>query len=281
MKSLKILLPVFLGLILLVPSKAQYNVITYNIRLNTAGDGENAWPYRKENVVQLLAFHEADIFCLQEALDEQVQYINAAFPDYNFEGVGRDDGKRKGEYSPIFYNTKRFKKVKADHFWLAENPALPALGWDAACIRICTWIALEDIATGQQFYVFNTHFDHVGVEARKQAARLIVDQIKSHAHGQPVILCGDFNLPPDSEPLRYIAAHLGDARLLTEKPPYGPEGTFSGFTYDDEPGDRIDYIFVTEQWNVNRYGVLTDSKDRKFFSDHLPVLAEVEVKPQE
>lgn len=256
----------------------QMNVITYNIRLNTDGDGENAWPHRKQDVVNLLKFHKADIFCLQEALHEQVTYVDDAFPAYDFVGVGRDDGNTKGEYSPVFYNSRRFKNNRSGHFWLAEDPSAPSRGWDAACIRICSWVELTDQESGEVFMVFNTHFDHVGVNARKNAADLIIRKTEEMAGTIPLILCGDFNLPPGSEPVHKLSSHFSDAFKVTELPPHGATGTWAGFSYDDKKGDRIDYVFVTEDFRVLRYAALTDSRDRKFFSDHLPVLVEVMIE---
>ncbi|MDP4186100.1 MAG: endonuclease/exonuclease/phosphatase family protein, partial [Bacteroidota bacterium] len=150
----------------------------------------------------------------------------------------------------------------------------PAIGWDAVCIRICTWICLKEKSTGKQFFVFNTHFDHVGKLAQANSARLILDKIKQIAKGNyPVILTGDFNMTPGNEAIDLIKQKLNDSRDVTQLPPYGPEGTFNGFKFDTSIKDRIDYIFVNKKVTVCRYGVLTDSKDNKFFSDHLPVLA--------
>ncbi|HDS08516.1 MAG TPA: endonuclease/exonuclease/phosphatase family protein [Bacteroides sp.] len=252
-------------------------LITYNIRLNTPGDGEHAWPNRKSNVTALFTFHGADIFCVQEALPEQVDDLAAAFPGYSFEGVGRDDGEREGEFSAVFYDHKRFTKKDGGTFWLSETPAQCSFGWDAACRRICSWVKLEDQLTGKIFFVFNTHFDHRGEVARRESAKLILEKIREiTGGGMPVVLCGDFNLAPGSEPVELIRSRLQDAYLVTTLPPYGSVATFHGFTYDDPPGERIDYVFVSEQVKVKRYGALTDSRDRKFFSDHLPVLVTLE-----
>lgn len=253
----------------------QLNVISYNIRYDNPGDGEHAWPNRKDNVINLLKFHEADIFCLQEVLHTQVVQLDKAFPYFSYVGVGRDDGIRKGEYAPVFFNTERFTKIESGHFWLSDNPGIPGLGWDAACIRICTWIVLKESDTGKQFMVFNTHFDHIGLKARENAADLIIREIDNKSDGMPVILCGDFNLPPESVPMKKLASALHDSYTKTELPPHGATGTWSGFTYNDEAGDRIDYIFVSEGVRVLRYAALTDSRDRSFFSDHLPVFVEV------
>ncbi len=257
---------------------AQINIITYNIRLNTPVDGIHAWPNRKDDVARLLKFHGAGIFCLQEALADQVADMDSAFPDYSFAGVGRDDGIDKGEYSPVFYDTRLFQSEESGHFWLAEDPGKPALGWDAACIRICSWVRLKDLKTGKSFLVFNTHFDHIGLEARKNAADLIISEIGKKSGGLPVILCGDFNLPPESIPVKKLSAFLNDSYTVSELPPHGSIWTFSGFTCEDEHGPRIDYIFVSEGIRVRKYAGLTDSRDGNFFSDHLPVFVQFEFK---
>lgn len=255
---------------------SQVNVISYNIRYNNPNDGEHAWPGRKADVINLLKFHKADIFCLQEALVGQVNEIDRAFQEYDYVGVGRDDGKKAGEYAPVFYDANRFKKIHSGHFWLSETPGIPALGWDADCIRICSWVRLQEKSSDKQFVVFNTHFDHIGMEARKNAADLILHKIQSLAANEPVILCGDLNLPPESVPVRKISAMLNDSFTVSELPPHASVSTWSGFTYDNEQGDRIDYIFVSKDIKVLRYAGLTDARNKRYFSDHLPVFAEID-----
>jgi endonuclease/exonuclease/phosphatase family metal-dependent hydrolase len=252
-------------------------LITYNIRLNTAGDGKHAWPNRKANVAALFRFHRAAIFCVQEALPDQMDDLASAFPDHSYEGVGRDDGVRQGEFSAIFYDHQRFTKKEGGTFWLSETPGNCSFGWDAACRRICSWLKLEETGTGKILYVFNTHFDHVGTEARKHSASLILQKISEISEGKgAVVLCGDFNLAPGSEPIGLISEALHDAYKVSAQPPYGSVATFHGFTYDHPPKERIDYVFVSDQVRVLRYGALTDSRDRTFFSDHLPVLVTLE-----
>jgi len=252
-------------------------LITYNIRLNTQADGEHAWPNRKEDVAALFRFHRADIFCVQEALPEQVDFLAGAFPGFGYVGVGRTDGEREGEFSAVFYSRDRFENLDGGTYWLSETPGIPGKGWDAAYPRICSWAELRDKNSGVAFFVFNTHFDHVGTEARKNSASLILEKTAEIAgKDRPLVLCGDFNLPPESEPIRMIGQKLKDTYAATEIPPYGSVGTFHGFSYDNEPGRRIDYVFVSEGIRVKRYGVLTDSRDRAFFSDHLPVLVTLE-----
>jgi len=260
-------------LALLAGAQGHIELITYNIRMNTTADGEHAWPYRKDDVAALFSFHRADIFCVQEALPEQMDDLAAAFPGFTYEGVGRDDGKRQGEFSAVFYNHDRFEKLGGGTFWLSETPGECSFGWDAVCRRICSWVKLEDAVTGLQFYVFNTHFDHRGELAREESAQLILDKIEEIAGARGrVVLCGDFNLPPSAAPISLIRTKLKDAFRVSEVAPYASVATYHGFSYDDPPGERIDYVFVTENVKVLRYGGLTDSRGRAFFSDHLPVL---------
>ncbi len=248
-------------------------LITYNIRMNTSGDGEYAWPHRKDDVAALFRFHRADIFCVQEALPEQMDDLQAAFPDFTYEGIGRDDGKRSGEFSAVFYKLKRFKKLDGGTFWLSETPDACSFGWDAACRRVCSWVKLEDQESSEVFHVFNTHFDHRGEVARRESAQLILDKIEEISSEKgAVVLCGDFNLAPVSEPILLIQSKLNDAFKVSEQPPYSSVATYHGFSYDDSPRERIDYVFVSDDVKVLRYGGLTDSRDRAFFSDHLPVL---------
>jgi endonuclease/exonuclease/phosphatase family metal-dependent hydrolase len=255
---------------------SQINVITYNIRYNNPDDGPNSWPHRRADVVNLLKFHQADIFCLQEALHDQVRDVEAAFPGFGWVGVGRDDGSDEGEFAPVFNDRNRFDLMESDHFWLSETPGQPSFGWDAACRRICTWVRLKLRSDASELYVFNTHFDHRGTEARDRSAELILNRIEEIAGDLPVILTGDLNLSPGSAPIRRIAAVLDDSFRITELPPHGSVATWSGFSYSDQRGDRIDYIFISKGTRVLRYAGLTDARDDRFFSDHLPVMATIE-----
>jgi endonuclease/exonuclease/phosphatase family metal-dependent hydrolase len=214
-------------------------LITYNIRMNTAGDGEHAWPNRKEDVALLFKFHRADIFCVQEALPDQMDDLEAAFPTFSYEGIGRDDGKREGEFSAIFYNKQRFEKLKGGTFWLSETPGQCSFGWDAAYRRVCSWVQLKEKSSDQTLYVFNTHFDHKGEEARKESARLILRKVEELSEGSgSVVLCGDFNLPPESAPVGLIKEKLNDAFEVSLLPAYGSVATFHGFTYDHPPPEK-------------------------------------------
>ncbi len=250
-------------------------VMSYNIRMNTEADGVNAWPLRKDKVAGLLQFHEADLFGVQEALPEQVADLVTAFPDFDHVGVGRDDGVSKGEHMCIFFRKSRFEKLADGTFWLSETPEKPGMGWDAACNRTCTWIRLKDKETGKEFMHFNTHLDHRGTVARREGSKLILKKIAEiNTKGLPMILTGDFNAVKTDEPIRIIMAVLLDSREKCTTKPYGHEGTSGGFDVKLMPR-IIDYIFINNQVNIVRHGFLSDCWGLYFPSDHLPVLAEV------
>ena len=253
-------------------------VATYNLRYKNKNDGVNAWENRKENVKALVRFHEFDIFGTQEALREQLNDV-AELKDFAFIGVGRDDGKEAGEHSAIFYRKDRFKIVQSGNFWLSETPDKPGKGWDAVCCnRICSWGKFNDLKTKKEFYFFSVHFDHQGVEARRQSGKLMVAKIREIAKSEPVIMVGDLNSTPETEQVQMIQTLLSDAHNVTNAPPYGPEGTFNSFKFDAPMDKRIDYIFVSKQFDVLKYGVLTDAKEQRYPSDHQPVLVKVILK---
>ncbi|NDU98732.1 endonuclease/exonuclease/phosphatase family protein [Spirosoma terrae] len=254
------------------------NVATYNLRYDTKNDGINAWPNRKENVKDLIRFHEFDLFGTQEALRHQLTDI-AELKDYAFFGAGRDDGKEAGEHSAIFYRKDRFKILQSGNFWLSETPDKPGKGWDATCCnRICSWAKFSDLKTKKEFFFFSVHFDHQGVEARRESGKLMVTKIKEIAKNTPVILVGDLNSTPETEQVKTIQTLLNDSHNVTATPPYGPEGTFNAFKFDAPMDKRIDYIFVSKQFDVLKYGVLTDAKEKRYPSDHQPVVAKVVLK---
>lgn len=250
------------------------NIITYNIRYNNLGDGVNAWPNRKDNVKALVKFHDADILCVQEALAEQ---FDALSENTNFDvvGVGRDDGKRKGEFSAIYFDKTRFTKKDGGTFWLSETPNVPSKGWDAVLPRICSWVKLYDKLNKKEFIVFNTHYDHVGVNARIESAKLIKQKIQEIAPKLPVVYTGDLNVTPETEAIATIKSFLQDTKEITIEPPYGPEGTFNAFDFNNDLKNRIDYIFVNSGFKVQKFAVLSDSKDKRYFSDHLPVFVKI------
>lgn len=251
-------------------------IITYNVRVDIPQAGDLSWNARKTEVIELLQFYEADIFCLQEALLSQVNDIAAYMPGYDWVGVGRDNGVTLGEYTPIFYNSQKYQLKEQGWFWLSENPDSPGMGWDASYQRICTYVLLEDYDTHDNFWVFNTHLDNNGEVARRESAYLILDKIQELTKRKdPVVLTGDFNATPEMEPIKIILQSMDDSRDRSVLSPYGPEGTFNDFDIDSELDRRIDYIFVNKNIVVNKYGVIPDTYDRNYPSDHLPVYVEI------
>ncbi len=262
-------------------------VMSFNIRYNNSGDGDNAWPHRKDLAASMIRFHQADVIGLQEALKGQLDDLADRLPEYAWFGLGRDDGKAAGEYSCIFYRKDRLELLDHATFWLSEKPETFGLGWDAVCNRIVTWGKFRDKATGKVFYHFNTHFDHKGVVARRESAKLLLAKVAEIAGDSPATVSGDFNARPEDEPIRVILTgisgkartKLTDSRLISDTPHHGPSGTWSGFKNAGKAGDEpIDYIFVKNGVKVLRHGTLSDSFDGRFPSDHMPVIADVVIR---
>jgi len=251
-------------------------VLTYNIKYDNVNDTVNNWNDRKVDMVKLLGHYSPDIIGMQEVLHHQLTYLDEQLSDYSYIGVGRDDGKEKGEYSPILFNAKKFKLIQSETFWLSETPNEISVGWDASMERICTYGLFENVATKKQFLVFNTHFDHIGTVAREKSAELIVSKIKEvNTDKLPVVLMGDLNLNPSTKPIQFLQNALTDGQHNTQKPFYGPSGTFSGFDQNRVLSNRIDYIFV-ENFEVLEYIHIDDRmENNKHISDHLPVFAKL------
>ncbi|MEW4448252.1 endonuclease/exonuclease/phosphatase family protein [Qipengyuania sp. JC766] len=253
--------------------------MTFNIRLDTQSDGPNAWPHRKEMVAALISHERPHLLGMQEVLLSQKQYLEAALPQYDVVGVGRDDGVAGGEFSPLFIDRTRYALLDSGTFWLSETPGKPSTGWDAALPRIATWAEVQDRRSGQQLRVLNTHFDHVGERARAESARLIGEWASaSIAAGIPVIVMGDLNSAPGSEPYAVISdAQFGlvDTRGASKRAPYGPTGTFSGFDIARNAEQPIDHVFVSPGVSVASYAVLTQHWGGRLPSDHYPVLVDL------
>jgi endonuclease/exonuclease/phosphatase family metal-dependent hydrolase len=235
---------------------------TYNIRNDNQYDVErgNGWQRRAPMVTQLVGFHDFDIIGMQELLHNQVEDILRSLPQYAYSGVGRDDGATKGEYSPIFYKTERFELLKDGHFWLSDREDYPNKGWDAALPRICCWVYLQDKLNKKKIWFFNLHMDHVGVEARKNSAKLILSKIEKMCGQDAVVLTGDFNIDQTNEGYKLLARSgvLFDS-YEQAKMRYVPNGTFNDFKANLVSNSRIDHVFVSRAFVVDRYGVLTDS----------------------
>ena len=253
--------------------------LTYNIRYDNPNDGDDAWPKRRDWLAAQIGFYSPDVFGIQEGLQHQVEFLAQSLPQYAWVGVGRDDGRQAGEFSALYYRRDRFRLLDSGTFWLSETPDQPSKGWDAALNRVCTYALLHDSATGRSLWVFNTHFDHMGQEARRQSALLIIQKIREkNPDNLPVFVMGDLNAEPGEPPVAAMKSALMDTRDVSETPAFGPSGTFNGFKFHEPVTRRIDYIFAGGPGlRVLRHAVLSDSKDCHYPSDHLPVLADVSI----
>lgn len=252
-------------------------VMTYNIRLDVAVDGENAWPLRKEYFISQIQFYEPDIFGIQEAKPNQVVDISTMLPKYSQVGIGRE-GEGKGESSNIYYKKDRFLLKETNTFWLSETPNIISKGWDAAFNRVCTYALLHDIEANKYIWVFNTHLDHIGELARTNGIQLIINKIAElNTQNYPVIFMGDFNSEPNTERIISLKKQMDDSRDISEEKPFGPSGTFNGFIHNEPVTNLIDYIFISKNntLKVKKYAILSDSKDLKYPSDHLPVFVKL------
>lgn len=267
-----------LVLLLSCAAKAQsVTVMTYNIRLDVASDGEDDWSHRRDFLVSQIRFYAPDIFGTQEGLPHQIAFLQQNLNSYGSEGVGREGGG-KGESTHIFYDKSKFSRRQSHTFWLSETPDTVSMGWDAACLRVCTAILLKDKRSKREFWVFNTHLDHVGEKARQNGIELILKKMAAfNVKNLPVIFMGDLNSNPQSAVLSRLKTTLCDTRELSQAPPFGPEGTFNGFKFKEPVKNLIDYVFITPSPGlaVKRYAVLSDSKNLHYPSDHLPVFVEL------
>lgn len=254
---------------------------TFNIRYDNPEDSMNNWKYRKDNVCKFIHEKQLDVFGMQEVLNNQLQDLLACLSEYSYVGVGRDDGKTLGEYAPVFYRADKYDLLDSNTFWLSENPdSIGKLGWDAACTRIATWAKLKDKATGKEFLMVNTHFDHVGTEARRNSALLIIEKIKEIAGDQPAIMTGDFNVSEKWEAYQTMTTNefvLKDAWKIAQKKT-GPEFTFHDFgRVPANEREKIDFIFVTPQVTVVDAEVVSgELNDSTYLSDHNPHFADLE-----
>lgn len=248
-------------------------VMTYNIRFDNPGDGINAWPNRKNKVFALLKKHDPDMIGVQEALKHQIDDIIKALPEYAYIGVGRDDGKTMGEYSAILYKKDKLSVLDENTFWLSETPEVPgSKNWDAAITRVVTWGKFRDTKSNNEFFLVNTHFDHIGKEARRNSARIIKERLAS-MNGLPVIVSGDFNCTRQDPPYSVMIADEGVK--LIDPAPANPPGTFCNFGVNSMVCNPIDYIFHSLQWRSSAYQVISDNDGQNYPSDHLPVMVEL------
>ena len=256
-------------------------VMTFNIRYDNPADGINSWSSRKPLIEETIGHESLDFICLQEVLNNQLKDLEKMLPGYGHIGVGRDDGKAGGEAVPVFYLAAGFKLMDNGTFWLSQNTDdTGSIGWDAALPRICTWGKFLDKSSGMEFYILNTHLDHMGDTARTESARLILDFINKETNDLPVILTGDFNSSAKDDPYLILTNPdngLSDACLSVNKPEGCVEGTFNGFGRQKDP-ERIDMVYFKGGWKVVSYKVLNIKDGEMFISDHWPVLAEFKVQ---
>ncbi|WP_143884853.1 endonuclease/exonuclease/phosphatase family protein [Chryseobacterium binzhouense] len=252
-------------------------VMSFNIRLNLDSDKENSWTNRKQDAIDLLNYYQPDYFGVQEALPEQMKDIKNGMQNYEYVGVGRDDGKEKGEFSALFYDKEKLQVLKSGTFWLSETPEKPSKGWDAAYNRICTYAFFKDKKSKKEFLAMNIHFDHVGNVARVKSADLILKKAKEmNPKNLPVILSGDFNLTEETEPVQILSRNLDDTFYKSETKHYGPVGTFTGFNINEIPQNRIDYIFV-KGFTIKSHRHINDRRENLLYpSDHFPVLVDLQ-----
>ena len=246
-------------------------VVSYNIRYDNSQDGENQWDIRKETLASYLLKSSPDIIGMQEVLNNQLADLSNFLKEYKHVGVGREDGKTKGEYSPIFYRKSKLKVLMSSTFWLSETPQKISVGWDAALERICTYALFIDRKSKKQFWVFNTHFDHLGQKARSESVNLILEQISIlNVNDYPILITGDLNLTPETLPIKKFQSNLNDvlSDLNLNNPKYG---TFNGFDITKDANRRIDYIFQKGFRVLSAEHLWIKTPKGLWASDHHPV----------
>lgn len=240
----------------------QLFVGSYNIRNHNSGDDRNGnvWSTRCKVLCDQVNFEAPDVFGTQEVLHEQLVDMRSHLDNYDYIGVGRDDGKEAGEYSAIFYKKDHLQLLNKGNFWLSQTPDKPGLGWDAVCVRICSWGEFKQRGTGFKFFFFNLHMDHVGVVARREAAKLIVKKVREITKGAPVIVTGDYNVDQDNEIFKIFtdSGILKDS-YTTARLRFAENGTFNSFNTDMWSTSRIDHVFISPKFAVDRYGILTNA----------------------
>jgi len=255
-------------------------VATYNIRCENRTDNANGngWNRRCPEVINLIRNHDFDLFGAQEVVAGQLKDLQANLPEYAHVGVARDDGKAKGEFSPIFYKKDQYKLLNSGTFWLSPNDSVPNVGWDAALPRICTWARFQQ-QNGWRFWFFNLHMDHLGKVARLESAKLVLRKIKEMCGNDNVILSGDFNMDQTSDGYKIIAETLADSYLKAQER-HATKPTFNDYNLHATGDSRIDHIFVSSRIDVVRYDILTDTYNAdttRLPSDHYSVRAVLKI----
>jgi endonuclease/exonuclease/phosphatase family metal-dependent hydrolase len=270
MKIKKLFTAICLLFVALSFAQNSIDVMSYNIRLGSADDGENHWNIRKDKLKDLINYYEADFIGMQEAQKPQIEYLLENNSLYGFLGKPRDEGENS-EFSCIFYLKNKYKVLQQDTFWLSETPEKSTKSWDAAYPRIVTYGLFENIKTKKKIWVLNTHFDHVGVVARQKSAEIILKKIKQLQGKQnlPVVLTGDFNSFKTDTWMQPLLNNLQEASSHSITKPYGGTATWNAFNFKEKPVDQIDFIFTSKNNTViKKFRTITDFYDFKYPSDH-------------
>jgi endonuclease/exonuclease/phosphatase family metal-dependent hydrolase len=267
---------------------ADVRVMSFNIRYGTANDGDNHWEKRKRFLIETIKAFDPDLLGTQETLGFQRDYLAENLQGYDVFGVGREDGREKGEMAALYFKRSRFQKIDGGHFWLSQTPDQPgSKSWDSALPRMVTWVKLHDRrrTDAKPILFFNTHFDHRGVEARKESARLLRRRVAELGKSCSVIVTGDFNTGEGSEPYRQLfgpdngeRSPLGDTYRIAYPGRATNEGTFSGFKVDATSGSRIDWIGVSRDWKIIKATIDRTTREGRTPSDHFPVTAVLRFK---
>jgi endonuclease/exonuclease/phosphatase family metal-dependent hydrolase len=254
--------------------------MSYNIRYDITTSNASPWNERHKAISSQLNRFDVDIVGMQEVLVHQKEQMLLDLPGYESIGVGRDDGKNAGEFSPIFYKEERFRVLKSGTFWLSPTPDIPSKGWDAALNRICTYAQFFDLESKQSFWVFNTHFDHVGEVARMKSSVLILQKIQEVTKGKReiVIFCGDLNLNDDHPTISFLQAQMKDALLGSKQVKSNMNNTFNNFDLKNEASNRIDYIFTNKKVEILTFETIVEPFGISYPSDHFPILTTLKLK---
>jgi len=271
-----------------VDGPLEVSAMSFNIRYGTAGDGENRWQNRRQMVFDLVGRCDPDVVGLQEALGFQIDEICKALPQYAMIGVGRDDGKTKGEYSAILYRRERFEVEQGGTFWLSDTPEVPgSITWGNACTRICTWARFVERKTGRAFYHYNLHLDHISQPSREKSVVLLAERIRNRKRPEPFVVTGDFNAGENNPAILFLKgkttvpgkdnANVENTVPMVDTfrvlhPDANDVGTFNGFK-GDRTGDKIDFILTTSDVQVLDAQIVRDDVDGRYPSDHFPVTA--------
>jgi len=261
----------------------ELSLLTFNIRYATAADGPNAWERRADFVAEVIREADADVVGLQEALRGQLDHLAAALPRYAEIGVGRDDGRTRGEHSTILYDSARFAVAESGTFWLSDTPEMPgSMHWGNRITRVCTWARLVEKATGRAVYVYNTHLDHESQPSRERSVRLIAERIAAHTHADPVVLMGDLNAGEDNPAVLFLTGGTDDRSAVVFRdsfrllhPDTVEVGTFNAFRSDATRGPKIDYVLVPAEAEVIEAAIIRTRRDGRVPSDHFPVSARI------